>query len=181
MPEPWNESKGAGSLRSRCPVSLVELPQGSEPDPICRWPCLPRAALERAELSSVSLVSDAQGLLLPRLVEPHAHLDKAFSWSDFPNPKGTYEGAMEANMREHRTRTAERVHERSERALALAWLHGLRAIRTHIDSLGPGAACSWDVLTSARQRWKKRIELQLVALVPITHWSTPEGGVSPPR
>ena len=166
----------SGSLRSRCPVSLVELPQGSEPDPTADGLVSLELRWKGGKISSVSLVSDAQGLLLPRLVEPHAHLDKAFSWSDFPNPKGTYEGAMEANMREHRTRTAERVHERSERALALAWLHGLRAIRTHIDSLGPGAACSWDVLTSARQRWKKRIELQLVALVPITHWSTPEGG-----
>lgn len=165
----------SGSLRSRCPVSLVELPQGSEPDPTADGLVSLELRWMGGNITSVSLVADAQGLVLPRLVEPHAHLDKAFSWSDYPNVAGTYAGAMEANMREHGTRTAERVHERSERALALAWRHGLRAIRTHIDSLGPGAACSWEVLTESRQRWKERIELQLVALVPIAHWSTPEG------
>ena len=29
-------------------------------------------------------------ILLPRFVEPHAHLDKAFSWSRSPNLKGSY-------------------------------------------------------------------------------------------
>ena len=165
----------SGSLRSRCPVSLVELPPGSASDPTADGLVSLELRWMGGQITSLRPVIDAQGLVLPRLVEPHAHLDKAFSWTDFPNPKGTYSGAMEANMREHRTRTAERVHDRSERALALAWHHGLRAIRTHIDSLGPGAACSWEVLTESRQRWRERIELQLVALVPIAHWSTPEG------
>ena len=114
-------------------------------------------------------------MLLPRLVEPHAHLDKAFSWSDYPNLSGTYDGAMAANLREHQTRTVERVHARGERALHLACGHGLRAIRSHIDSLGPGAACSWEALTHLRQQWRHRIDLQLVALVPVAHWSTPDG------
>ena len=165
----------AGSLRSRCPVSLVDWPAGAAVERPADGLLSVELRWLEGRITSVLPVADAQGLVLPRLVEPHAHLDKAFSWSDFPNQTGTYAGAMDANMREHRTRTADRVHDRSERALALAWRHGLRAIRSHIDSLGPGAACSWEVLTGARQRWKERIELQLVALVPIAHWSTPEG------
>ena len=165
----------AGSLRSRCPASLVELPPGVAPERPADGLLSVELRWMDGRITSVLPVADAQGLVLPRLVEPHAHLDKAFSWTDYPNGSGTYAGAMEANMREHRTRTADRVHERSERALGLAWRHGLRAIRTHIDSLGPGAACSWEVLTERRQHWKERIELQLVALVPIAHWSTPEG------
>ena len=165
----------AGSLRGRCPTSLVDLPPGVAPERPADGLLSVELRWMDGRITSVLPVADAQGLVLPRLVEPHAHLDKAFSWTDYPNRSGTYAGAMEANMREHRTRTADRVHERSERALALAWRHGLRAIRTHIDSLGPGAACSWEVLTERRQQWKKRIELQLVALVPIAHWSTPEG------
>lgn len=165
----------AGTLRGRCPTSLVDLPPGVAPERPADGLLSVELRWMDGRITSVLPVADAQGLVLPRLVEPHAHLDKAFSWTDYPNRSGTYAGAMEANMREHRTRTADRVHERSERALALAWRHGLRAIRTHIDSLGPGAACSWEVLTERRQQWKKRIELQLVALVPIAHWSTPEG------
>ena len=165
----------AGTLRGRCPTSLVDLSPGVAPERPADGLLSVELRWMDGRITSVLPVADAQGLVLPRLVEPHAHLDKAFSWTDYPNRSGTYAGAMEANMREHRTRTADRVHERSERALALAWRHGLRAIRTHIDSLGPGAACSWEVLTERRQQWKKRIELQLVALVPIAHWSTPEG------
>ncbi|QNI85771.1 cytosine deaminase [Synechococcus sp. PROS-7-1] len=165
----------AGTLRGRCPTSLVDLPPGVAPERPADGLLSVELRWMDGRITSVLPVADAQGMVLPRLVEPHAHLDKAFSWTDYPNRSGTYAGAMEANMREHRTRTADRVQERSERALALAWRHGLRAIRTHIDSLGPGAACSWEVLTERRQQWKKRIELQLVALVPIAHWSTPEG------
>ncbi len=126
-------------------------------------------------IQSVQPTSQASGLLLPRLVEPHAHLDKAFSWNDHPNRDGTYAGALAANFKEHETRTAERVQERAERALQLAFDHGLRAVRSHIDSAGPGANCSWEVLSELRGRWRDRIELQLVALVPVEHWSTLEG------
>ena len=114
-------------------------------------------------------------LALTPPVEPHAHLDKAFSWPEHSNPAGTVAGALLANGQEHLSRTRERVLERGERALALAWASGLRAVRSHIDSLGPAAEVSWEALLELRQRWQGRIELQLVALVPIDHWATPEG------
>ncbi|WP_216900989.1 amidohydrolase family protein [Synechococcus sp. CCY 9618] len=114
-------------------------------------------------------------LALTPLVEPHAHLDKAFSGEAFPNPDGTMAAAMEANRREAGSRRAQVVHQRGERALARAWRYGLRAIRSHIDSLGPWAAPSWEVLVELRRQWRGRVELQLVALVPVGHWSTAEG------
>ncbi|MCP9848229.1 amidohydrolase family protein [Cyanobium sp. Morenito 9A2] len=114
-------------------------------------------------------------LALTAPVEPHAHLDKAFSWSMHPNQAGTVAGALAANGQEHLSRTRERVLERGERALQLAWASGLRAVRSHIDSLGPAAEASWEALLELRRRWQGRIELQLVALVPIDHWATPEG------
>jgi cytosine deaminase len=114
-------------------------------------------------------------MLLPRLLEPHAHLDKAFSWSRYPNLSGTYAGAMAANLREHQTRTVEVVQERFERAMELIWRHGLRAVRTHIDSLGPGAQCSWDAILDGASRWQDRVTVQPVALVPVEHWGTSEG------
>ena len=33
-------------------------------------------------------------ILLPRFAEPHAHIDKAFSWSRSTNLKGTYQEAL---------------------------------------------------------------------------------------
>ena len=114
-------------------------------------------------------------LLLPRLVEPHAHLDKAFSWSQAPNHAGTYAGAMAANLGEHQSRTVAVVEQRAEQALKLALRHGYRAIRSHVDSLGPGAECSWQALLDLQRRWRGCVDLQLVALLPVEHWSTAEG------
>ncbi len=118
---------------------------------------------------------DPLPLALTPLVEPHAHLDKAFSGEAFPNPEGTMAGAMAANGREAAERQAEAVRRRGERALERAWRYGLRAIRSHIDSLGPWAAPSWEVLLELRRHWQGRVDLQLVALVPVGHWRTPEG------
>jgi len=118
-----------------------------------------------------------RSLLLPRLLEPHAHLDKAFTWQEAPNLEGTYAGALAANQREHASRTTARVVARAERAMDLALRNGLRCIRSHIDSLGPGADCSWEALLDLQKRWQARIALQLVALVPVSHWSTAEGAM----
>lgn len=114
-------------------------------------------------------------LAITPLVEPHAHLDKAFTAAAYPNPEGSFAGAFAANSREHSSRTRESVRQRGERALQLAWRHGLRAVRSHVDSLGPAAALSWEALDDLRRDWRDRVELQLVALVPIQHWLTPAG------
>lgn len=114
-------------------------------------------------------------LALTPLVEPHAHLDKCFSWADFPNPGGSIAGALSQNLREAEQRHGELVLARGEAALERAWRHGLRAVRSHIDSGGAGARSSWDALLELRSRWAGRVELQLVALVPIGYWATPAG------
>lgn len=114
-------------------------------------------------------------LALTPLVEPHAHLDKAFTWGQYPNRSGQMAGALRVNLQEGEQRSVEQVQARAERALDQAWRYGLRAIRSHIDSGGPGAVPSWEALLECQQRWRGRVELQLVALVPISHWSTAEG------
>ena len=112
---------------------------------------------------------------LTPLVEPHAHLDKAFTASDAPNWEGSMAAALAQNQREYGQRSAEQVLERSQAALERSWRYGIRAIRSHIDSVGPGAEASWQALISQRQRWQGRIDLQLVALAPVAHWLRPEG------
>ncbi len=114
-------------------------------------------------------------LLLPRLAEPHAHLDKAFTWLEFPNLQGTYRGALVANRKEHQSRTFDQVRQRAERSLKLALKYGLRAIRSHIDSVGPATDSSWEALLDLQRQWQEWIDLQWVALVPIEYWSSQEG------
>ena len=134
-------------------------------------------------------------LALTPLVEPHAHLDKAFSAAAFPNRDGTMAAALAANRRELAERTAEQVLARGEAALQRAWRQGLRAVRSHVDCIGveefgagglgaagPGADGlsaavdgSWQAMVELRRRWRDRLELQLVALVPLELWSSPAG------
>ena len=113
-------------------------------------------------------------IVLPRLVDCHVHLDKAYTWQEHPNLSGSYEGALNANLQEHNTRTVASVFQRGERALERAFGHGLRAMRSHVDSGGPGAEPSWEALLTLQQRWRSRIEMQLVALVPLAFWSSAE-------
>ena len=114
-------------------------------------------------------------LALTPLVEPHAHLDKAFTAATWPNPSGEMEAAMAVNRREAAERTGATVRQRAEQALDRAWRYGLRAIRSHVDSLGPWSEASWQALVQLGREWSGRVELQLVALVPLGHWLTPEG------
>jgi len=114
-------------------------------------------------------------ILLPRFPEPHAHIDKAFTWKESPNLTGGYQGAFEANRQEHKNRSGQSVYARAERSLNLAINNGCRAIRSHIDSFDCCADQSWEVLIDLRRTWQSLIELQLVALVPLEYWSTSQG------
>jgi len=108
-------------------------------------------------------------------LDPHVHLDKAFSWGAFPNRDATMAAALAANGREAERRTAEQVLARGEAALDRAWRYGLRGLRSHVDSGGPAAEPSWQALLELQRRWQGRLELQLVALVPVAFWSSPAG------
>ncbi len=115
-------------------------------------------------------------LALPAAVEPHCHLDKAFTWSRFPNPSGAMAGAMEANFREHQDRSVAAVTDRINRALQTAWRHGYRALRSHLDLGGrAGSQATWEAVTHTWDAWSDRLQLQAVALAPLEFWSTAAG------
>ena len=114
-------------------------------------------------------------ILLPRFVEPHAHLDKAFSWSRSPNLKGSYTEALAANLSEYKLRSKEEFLFSVEKSLNLALINGIGAIRSHIDSFGKNAMRDWDLLENIRTEWREKIFLQFVALVPLDFWQTYEG------
>ncbi len=107
------------------------------------------------------------GLVLPRFVDGHTHLDKGHILARAPNPDGTFLGARTTVMADRSANwSADDVRRRMDFALRSAFAHGTSAIRTHIDSLGPQTAISWPVLDEMRQAWKGRIELQAAALCP---------------
>jgi cytosine deaminase len=109
-----------------------------------------------------------KGLVLPRLVDSHTHIDKGQIWGRRQNPDGTHHGAKTSVAADREANwTPEDVARRMDFSLRCALAHGTGALRTHIDSLGKQAAISWPVFEETRDAWKGRMALQAVAIFPV--------------
>ncbi len=175
-----NEDLDISSLEVLVPRGLLSNPMAALGAEVTNEGLCPiRISWEKNSITKLEsldvLPTNQSKILLPRLVEPHAHLDKAFTWQNFPNLKGTYHGAIMANFDEHKFRSAQTVRTNAEKALKIALKRGLRAIRTHVDSYGPFSNATWDCLVDLKKEWHELIYLQFVAMVPLNYWSTKEG------
>jgi cytosine deaminase len=101
--------------------------------------------------------------LLPGLVEPHAHLDKALTGDLVGNRDGTLPGAIDAWIPFRARLGAEGIRERA-RAAALRYLvHGATLIRTHSDT-GPDIGLrAVEAVLAVRDELAGLIEIQVVA------------------
>ena len=101
------------------------------------------------------------GIVLPRLVDCHVHLDKGHIWPRQRNPDGSFMGALNSVMADREANwSATDVRARMEFGLRCAFAHGTVAMRTHIDSLGKQIGISWPVLAELRSEWAGRIVIQ---------------------
>jgi cytosine deaminase len=108
------------------------------------------------------------GIVLPRLIDVHTHIDKGHIWPRRPNPDGTIASARGAVMADREANwSAADVRARMDFALRCAFAHGTGVVRTHIDSYGKQTAISWPVLADVRAAWKDRIALQAVSNYPL--------------
>ncbi len=108
------------------------------------------------------------GMIWPSPVELHTHLDKGHIWPRAENPDGTFAAALATVAADRGSHwSAADVRARMSFSLAAAYAHGTRAIRTHLDSLGPQAAITWPVFAALREEWASRVTLQAVSLVPV--------------
>ncbi len=120
-------------------------------------------------------VTKPKNILFPRFVETHSHFDKSFTWADFPNLEANYGGALSINLKEHKTRTTDKVLERVEKSLKLAIKNGYRAIRSHIDTYKSQPIDIWIELFKLQKKFSSELTLQFVALAPLEFWDTPSG------
>lgn len=148
---------------------------------------VPRAALRDASgfrfdgdaFAPADLVVDQNGILgrlvpsdvesacewiaFPPLVEPHTHIDKAFLRARAPNLTHDFQGARAAIEQDRAGGwTHADAQARMQRALKLAYSHGVSALRTHIDSQPDRLRPCWEVWRELRAEWQGRIELQAV-------------------
>ena len=122
-----------------------------------------------SDVGTVSLgsadVEDLAGfVLLPSFIEPHAHLDKAFTADTVVNPTGSLDGAIAAWL-------AARVDFQTPDIAARAWAvtnrylaHGTTAIRAHVDT-GEGIGLrALEAVLAVRDSLGDTMDLQIVAL-----------------
>jgi cytosine deaminase len=135
------------------------------------------AAIEPAGTLPAALGPDLDAsMVLPGMVDCHAHLDKGHIWPRRPNPTGDVPGASRATMQDRTANWhAEDVRRRMEFGLATAYAKGVVAIRTHLDSLAPQSSISFPVLREVRARWAGRIDLQVASIAPLDIFLGDEG------
>jgi cytosine/creatinine deaminase len=107
-------------------------------------------------------------LMWPGLIDMHTHLDKGHIVGRTQNPDGSFTGARNATTADRSKYWSEQdVGRRIDFALRCAYVHGVAAIRTHIDSYGGQSAISWKAFRDAREKWSGRIVLQAASICPI--------------
>ena len=102
-------------------------------------------------------------IVFPALIEPHTHIDKAFTRARAPNPTQSFEGARQAiDLDRAKFFSDEDAHTRMRRALGLAYSHGVVALRTHLDSQPDRLQPCWEVFARLRKEWAGKLHLQAV-------------------
>lgn len=105
-------------------------------------------------------------LLLPAMAEPHAHLDKALTAEEVPNPKGDLLGAIDAWIAAAAAGkiTPDGITERAARAMELLLVRGVTAVRTHVNVLESIGATAVRAVREAADRYDGLLDVQIVAL-----------------
>ena len=105
-------------------------------------------------------------LTVAALAEPHAHLDKALTSERVPNRTGDLEGAIDAWVAAagRGEFTHEDTVERAAKAMELLLIHGVTAVRTHVNVGEANGAASIVAVREAAERHAGLLDVQIVAL-----------------
>lgn len=108
-------------------------------------------------------------LLLPALAEPHAHLDKALTSEQVPNPTGDLIGAIDAwtKAADQGVFTYADTLRRATAAMELLLVRGVTAVRTHVNVIESGGTESLRAVQEAAACFAGLLDVQTVAL---TNW-----------
>ncbi len=103
------------------------------------------------------------GLLLPSFIDPHVHLDLAYTCDEVPaNRSGTLLEAI-AHWSRHKARLKPKeVEARACRAIEAEIEFGTGFIRTHVDVAVASGLRLCEGVLAARERYRDRIDIQVV-------------------
>ena len=107
---------------------------------------------------------------LPMLVEPHAHIDKAFLAERVRNESSDLMGAIIALDAARESITPADTHERAVRALRMYAANGVSTVRTHADVTLANGLESLEALLAAKKDCAGFIDVQVAMLLswPVT-------------
>jgi cytosine deaminase len=109
-------------------------------------------------------VLDLDGyLLLPGLVEPHTHLDKALLASQTVNLTSDLAGAISAMSAYEQCARTEEIVRRATQAALLFSRRGVTALRSHVVCGGPLGFRALDALVEVRHQLQDVVDIQIVA------------------
>jgi cytosine/creatinine deaminase len=116
------------------------------------------------------IVDLAGYLLLPGLVEPHVHLDKAFTWGRVVPDTGDLAGAIAAWIGLREQLSAEDFADRARRAALTYLANGATAIRAHTDVGAAIGATAFEAIRAVRDELAGVVDIEIVATanVPLT-------------
>ncbi len=116
--------------------------------------------------------------ILPLPVEPHVHLDKAFTSHRARAEKPGLFGAIEAMAADKANWTPLDLLTRFTDGMEEAWTSGCSAIRSHIDWNEPSVPLAWEVASEVAQDWTTRMPLIRASLSGIDLLGDPDHGPS---
>jgi cytosine deaminase len=106
-------------------------------------------------------------VLLTAPAEPHAHLDKAFSWDLIQPPSGNLELAIASWRAYAATMTSESVLVRARQAALALLRNGVTAVRSHVDLLaGDQPLRGVEALVRLREELIGLMDVELAVMVP---------------
>jgi cytosine deaminase len=168
--------------RVHAPVSLLAdkaMPSGWDDNAFCDLVIEDGKIADVAPAGSVAadLGPDLdRSMVLPGMLDAHAHLDKGHIVPRARNMTGDLLGAAAVTGPDRAARWhAEDVRRRLEFGLKTAYAKGVVAIRTHLDSLAPQPATTFPVFKKLRDEWAGKVELQPSTICPIDIFLTDQG------
>ena len=107
------------------------------------------------------------GIIIPKLTNIHAHLDKTGTHKRINKKAKSLFEAIEFMDKDKLLWTEDDIYERAEKAIQDAWRNGTGFIRTHIDWIEEKTPLAWNVLLSLQEKWKSKVVIELASLSPL--------------
>lgn len=133
-----------------------------------------RLTLDGARIATVDPApGPATATILPLPVDPHVHLDKAFTSGRALATAPGLCGAIAAMEADKFRWTADDLRTRITAGMTEAYAAGVRAMRSHVDWSGPFVPLAWDVMGEVAADWADRLPLQRASLTALDDFADP--------